>query len=68
MMLPLQRAIGKAGSQKALAEQVEVSQQAISKWLKNGGVVPAETAVKIERATGVTRRELRPDLFEGQAA
>lgn len=59
---PLARAIKAAGSQAALASAIGVSQQAISFWVKRG-MAPAEKVVAIEKATGVTRQELRPDIF-----
>ena len=59
------------GSQKALGELVAkkirrekpFSSEAVAQWLKNG--VTAERAVDIERATGISRADLRPDIFEG---
>lgn len=67
--LPLARAIEIAGSQSALARLTGHSQPNISRWLRlHGGRVPAEAAVAIEKATGVSRRELRPDLWSQEAA
>lgn len=59
----IERAIEKAGGQTALAKLVGRSQGAVSQWVRERKV-PAEMAVKIERATGVPRYELRPDLFD----
>lgn len=61
--IPLKTAVTRAGSQKALADLIDRSQQVISKWLRQGGKVPAEAALKIEAATGVSRHALRPDIF-----
>ena len=47
----------------ALAGKVGVTQQSISYWVKKGQV-PAEMALAVERATGVPRHVLRPDLFD----
>lgn len=58
----LERAVSVAGSQAKLAALVGVSQPAISKALAAGRCT-AEMAVEIERATGVSRKELRPDLW-----
>lgn len=44
-----------------LAEACKVTPQAVSKWLQNG--VPAERVLDVERVTGVSRHELRPDIF-----
>lgn len=62
----IERAINRAGSQKALANAIGCSQQYISKILrKRGGHVPAELVVAISDATGIPRHELRPDLYAG---
>jgi len=59
------RAIEVAGSQALLAQRLKCSQAAVSKWLRIR--VPAERAIEIERATGVPRHELRPDLWPQRA-
>lgn len=64
----LDRAIEAVGSQAKLAEKLGVSQQAVSYWVKKGGRVPAEFVLQVETATGVSRSELRPDLFGEVAA
>ncbi len=70
----LQRAIDAAGSQAALSERIGASQQLISYWLKKATRgVPAEYVLVIEGATGVSRHDLRPDIYgaapiAGQAA
>lgn len=55
----LERAITEAGGVAALARTLGVSSQAISQWER----VPAERVLEVERATKVTRHELRPDLY-----
>lgn len=47
------------GRLKNLAEALGVFPSAISQWTK----VPAERVVSVERATGIPRGELRPDLY-----
>lgn len=66
----IQRAVNLAGSQRALAEKAEISQQLVSWLLNHADQVSAEVAVAIERATegAVTRAQLRPDLFGDQAS
>lgn len=59
----LEQAIFAAGSQAALASAIGVSQQAISYWIKKGHKVPAEMVLAVERASRVSRHELRPDIF-----
>lgn len=58
---PLERAIQAAGSGKALAELMGVTPMAVSYWKVRG--VPARHALKIEKITGVSRHELRPDIY-----
>lgn len=55
----LERAIGAAGGVRALARAVGVSQPAISSWSR----VPADRVLSVEASTGVSRSELRPDLY-----
>lgn len=61
---PLEMAIKAAGSQAKLAEAIGRTQQAVSKWVREGRI-PAEYVVAVEKATGINRAELRPDLYEG---
>lgn len=63
---PIERAIAACGSQQELASRIGRSQQLVSYW-KAKGVVPAEVVPAIEAATGIPRRELRPDIFGGAA-
>ena len=55
-------AIAIAGSQARLARLIGYSQVAVNK-AKRRGSVSAEMAVAIERATGVPRHALRPDIY-----
>lgn len=48
-------------SQVQLASLLGVTQGAISQWLSNR--IPAERVLDIERNTGVSRHDLRPDLY-----
>lgn len=50
-------AVDKAGSQERLADQLGVSQQAISKWLRRG-YVPLQRAQEIEIQYGIPRARL----------
>lgn len=60
----LRRAVEVAGSQTSLARQVGVSQSTLWHWL-NGSRrgAPAEVCEQIEAVTGISRHELRPDVF-----
>ncbi|MEQ8034290.1 YdaS family helix-turn-helix protein [Xanthomonas sp. WHRI 6106] len=67
-MTPLERAVEAAGGQSALArilatETRVVRQGHVWAWIHRGHSVPAEFVIKIESATGVSRHDLRPDVF-----
>lgn len=64
----LQKAIQIAGSQQALAKMVGKTQGHVSQWLRRGGRVPPNLVLRIEKATGVDRKRLRPDLFDEDVA
>ena len=55
----LQKAIHAVGSGKALARRIGVTPQALSQWTQ----VPPRRVLDVVRASGVPRRELRPDLY-----
>lgn len=52
------------GSQAKAAKGLEVTRQTVNSWVKGRSRIPAEKAVFIEKITGISRRELRPDLWE----
>ena len=60
-LTPLERAISEAGSGVALARIAGVTPMAVSYWKVRG--VPAHQVLRIESATGVSRHELRPDIY-----
>ena len=53
-------AISKAGGSTKLARALGLTRQAVEQW--KGRVVPPEHVLAIEKLTGVTRYELRPDI------
>lgn len=59
----LQSAVECAGSQAELARLVGVSSTAVWKWVNIARRVPAEFALRVERATGISRNWLRPDIY-----
>mgnify|MGYP000020540069 CR=1 FL=1 len=59
----LKKAIAVAGSQSALARILGTRQSTVSAWLLRGTPLPAERVLPIEEATGVSRHDLRPDLY-----
>lgn len=60
-MEAIERAVKAAGGQQALADKMGVKYQAVQKWVRTR--VPAERVLAIETATGVSRHDLRPDLY-----
>jgi DNA-binding transcriptional regulator YdaS (Cro superfamily) len=56
----LRQAIDAVGSVHKLARALGIRQQSLWKWRE----VPTERILDVERATGIPREELRPDLAE----
>jgi DNA-binding transcriptional regulator YdaS (Cro superfamily) len=61
-MTALDRAVQSAGSQQALAQLLGIKPPSVSGWYDRRRV-PAERCIAIELATGVSRHQLRPDVF-----
>lgn len=59
----LQEAVRRAGSQAAIARACGVSTTAVWKWMQISRRVPAEFVLKVEALTGVSRHDLRPDIY-----
>lgn len=53
------KATASVGSAVKLAKLLGIRSQAISQWKR----VPAERVLEVERVTGVSRHELRPDIY-----
>ena len=65
----LELAIERAGGQSSLARRIGTTQGPLWYWLKKSKRgVPAEFVLPIERETGVSRGDLRPDLFPVEVA
>lgn len=65
---PITQAVKVVGTYTALARELDLTPQAVRKYERlwdagNHRAVPAHRAVQIERATGVSRHCLRPDLW-----
>ena len=56
----LEEAYRRAGSRYALAKAIRLTAQAVYKWSDEA---PAERVLAIEAATGVSRYDLRPDIY-----
>lgn len=59
----LKEAIRRAGSGAALGRLFGVTRQAVDQAVKRG-FAPREWCEKIEREYGISRRDLRPDIWE----
>lgn len=62
-LVALRRAIEQAGSQSELARICGITQSAVNQWLRRGMAMPAEYVLRTEAATGVSRHDLRPDIY-----
>lgn len=51
----------KRGALAALAAALRVNKSTATRWIKRR--IPAERVLEIERVTGVSRSDLRPDLY-----
>lgn len=60
----LESAIRIAGSPSALAKAIGVKLPSVCCWNR----VPAQRVLQIEKALGISRHELRPDLYPLDAA
>jgi DNA-binding transcriptional regulator YdaS (Cro superfamily) len=55
----VKRAARLSGGITALAGALKINRQAIYQWSR----IPAERVIPVERISGISREELRPDLF-----
>lgn len=59
---PLLRAIHAAGGPSALARRIGATRQLVYQWQTGARPIPIMRCVAIERATGIPRTDLRPDI------
>ena len=57
------RAVRAVGSQLAFGRLIGRRQSVISDWLRDGRPLPAEYVFAVEAATGISRHDLRPDIY-----
>jgi DNA-binding transcriptional regulator YdaS (Cro superfamily) len=58
-------AVNKIGGQAAMARLLDIAQPTVWGWLNRSDEkqLPAEHVLRVEAATGVSRSDLRPDLY-----
>lgn len=59
----LRQAVRLAGGQVPFARLIHRSQGGVSKMLTEGRMLAAEHVLTVERETGISRHDLRPDLY-----
>ncbi|HEX2794685.1 MAG TPA: helix-turn-helix domain-containing protein [Croceicoccus sp.] len=59
----LEKAVELAGGQSALARVCDVAQPSVWKWLQSSKRLPAEHVLAVEAETGISRHDLRPDIY-----
>ena len=51
------------GNQSKFADAIGTSQQLVSYWVRKSRPMPAEFVLKTEEVTGISRHDLRPDIY-----
>jgi DNA-binding transcriptional regulator YdaS (Cro superfamily) len=64
----LTRAVEAAGSQAKFADAIGASQQLVSYWLSKKKMLPAEYVLPAEKSLGISRHDLRPDIYPRESA
>jgi DNA-binding transcriptional regulator YdaS (Cro superfamily) len=59
MIAIVQQAADKVGSMSELARRLGISHPALFRWKK----VPAERVLKLEQISGISRHDIRPDIY-----
>jgi len=62
MSQAMAHACSSVGGQTALARAIGRPEEAVADWVDGKSLVDPELVVELERITGVSRHELRPDL------
>lgn len=65
---PLASAVRLIGGQSATARLLSVDQSTVHEWLRSGRALPAEHVLTVEKATGISRHDLRPDIYPREDA
>ena len=62
----LNQAVQQAGSQSQFGRDLGVSQPTVWGWLNQSKQLPAEYVLRAEQLYGVSRHDLRPDIYPRQ--
>lgn len=60
-------AVEHVGTQAAMAQLLGISQPSVWKWLNKKRPLPPEHVLTVEAATGISRHDLRPDIYPREA-
>jgi len=61
-------AVRAVGSQSAFGRLISRAQSTVNGWLKSGVKLPAEYVLRVEEETGISRYDLRPDLYPRESS
>ena len=64
----LKRAVEILGGQSAMARLLGLAQTSVWAWLRKGKLLPPEHVLAVEEATGISRHDLRPDIYPREAS
>lgn len=64
----LKLAVETAGTQVIFANALGVSQPTVCRWLNQSKQIPAEFVLRVERLYGVSKHDLRPDIYPASLA
>jgi DNA-binding transcriptional regulator YdaS (Cro superfamily) len=59
--MTLDEYLAEHGAATRVAREIGITHSAVLQWKEKG--VPAERVLDVERITGISRHELRPDVF-----
>ena len=59
---PVHAVINRVGGRRRLADILGITATSVAGWI-NRGYVPASRVLELERLTGISRYDLRPDLY-----
>lgn len=61
-------AVRAAGGQTALARLLGIAQSTVATWLRRKNELPPQYVLPVEKALGIPRHELRPDIYPVEEA